>query len=62
MESYLTQALVQQAFTMACHHTQPGRGVIFHCPNPLVETPVIQTGSLLASGCFILKGLWCMNR
>ena len=30
MESYLTQALVQQAFTMACHHTQPGRGVIFH--------------------------------
>ena len=30
MESYLTQALVQQAFTMACHHTQPGRGVIVH--------------------------------
>lgn len=30
MESYLTQALVQQAFTMAYHHTQPGQGVIFH--------------------------------
>lgn len=30
MESYLTQALVQQAFTMACHPTPPGRGVIFH--------------------------------
>jgi len=27
-----------------------------HCPSPLVETPVVQTGSLSASGCFILKG------
>jgi putative transposase len=30
MESYLTKALVQQAFDMACHRSQPGRGVIFH--------------------------------
>ena len=30
MESYLPKALVQQAFDMAYHRTQPGRGVIFH--------------------------------
>ncbi len=30
MEAYLTKALVQQAFDMACQRTQPGRGVIFH--------------------------------
>ena len=30
VESYRTNALVQQAFEMACYRTQPGRWVIFH--------------------------------
>lgn len=30
MESYLTKALVQQAFEMACDRAQPDPGVIFH--------------------------------
>jgi transposase InsO family protein len=44
MESYLTQALVQQAFTMAYHHTQPGQGVILSVYVPNVSCPVKEKG------------------